>query len=444
MITRIKWNEHKVLGGLELDFCNPDGKPCNTIVMAGENGTGKTSILQTLFDFLNLSSFTPFDYLEYEADRGRFRLTPVEDSSFGFHLRTDLDTNNPERIFTSRNNNPQKIESDLKDIRHYGCIYSTARSVFKTEPITASSTLALNTDPHKADDDKYNFKNIKQLLVDLETEDALDLKEKMDKDQGKLDRAYSEITKNYRISRFKNAFDSFFTDVKYDRIENVNNAKEIYFAKNGKRIPIDDLSTGEKQIVYRGAFCLKDRDSVSNGVVLIDEPELSMHPRWQSRILQFYRDIFTLDGVQSTQIIIATHSQYVVKEALNDQMNCKVIVLDNKNGTVISQQIPSIKLTRLLASEINYIAFGIISEDYFMELYENVQTKSGNGTISDCDNYILKMIPPQELLRNDSYNNYTYQTLPTFIRNAISHPNSNRTYTEDELKKCVEFLRSII
>ena len=444
MIIRIGWNNHKVLGNLELDFNNSSGKPCNTIVIAGENGTGKTSILQTLSDFLNLLSIEPFDYLEYEINGSNFRLTPDGNPLLGFHIRTDLKINTSERIHTNKNNNPKQIDSDLKDIRHYGCIYSTARSVFKVERITTSSTMDLNTDNHKVDDDSFNFKNIKQLLVDLETEDALNLKERLEKCQGDKGKEFDEFNKDSRISRFKNAFNSFFTDIKYDRIENVNNAKEIHFIKNGKKVAIDDLSTGEKQIVYRGAFCLKDRDSVSNGIVLIDEPELSMHPRWQSKILQFYRNIFTQGGVQTAQIIVATHSPYVIKAALDDPVNSKVIVLGNDNGTIVSKQIPSIKLTRLLASEINYIAFGIVSEDYFMELYELVQTNSGTDSIVGCDNYIIKNNPPQSLLRNDSYKGTNYQTLPTYIRNAISHPKSGRTYTEPELKECVEYLRLIV
>ena len=34
----------------------------------------------------------------------------------------------------------------------------------------------------------------------------------------------------------------------------------------------------------------------------------------------------------------------------------------------------------------------------------------------------------------------TYQTLPTYIRNAIDHPNSDNTFTEEELKTSIELL----
>ena len=41
MIKKIKWNNHPIIGNLELDFTKPDGTPYNTIVIAGENGSGK-------------------------------------------------------------------------------------------------------------------------------------------------------------------------------------------------------------------------------------------------------------------------------------------------------------------------------------------------------------------------------------------------------------------
>ena len=65
-IKKIKWPNHPILGNLELDFTNnANGQPFNTILFAGENGTGKTSILETISTFLNMGSFQFFDYIEY-------------------------------------------------------------------------------------------------------------------------------------------------------------------------------------------------------------------------------------------------------------------------------------------------------------------------------------------------------------------------------------------
>ena len=60
------------------------------------------------------------------------------------------------------------------------------------------------------------------------------------------------------MRRFKNAFSYMFgDDLVFDSIKNENGYKEIYFRRKDKLIPIDQLSSGEKQIVYRGSFILK-------------------------------------------------------------------------------------------------------------------------------------------------------------------------------------------
>lgn len=46
----------------------------NTIILAGENGTGKTTILDTISEFLNLGAVPPFDYIEYKIEDDDFRI----------------------------------------------------------------------------------------------------------------------------------------------------------------------------------------------------------------------------------------------------------------------------------------------------------------------------------------------------------------------------------
>ena len=50
-IKKIKFNNHEILGNLELDFTDRNGKAVDTIIIAGENGVGKSMILNELYSY---------------------------------------------------------------------------------------------------------------------------------------------------------------------------------------------------------------------------------------------------------------------------------------------------------------------------------------------------------------------------------------------------------
>ena len=137
MITKVKWRNHTVLGDLELDFAKDDDTPYNTIVLAGENGTGKTSILETLATFLNRDSFEPFKYISYTANGNIFTASRAtdEEAGWGYHDRINDVTGEHTRIRSNRNVNKEQIDEDADDIRHYGYVYSRSCSSIKISVI---------------------------------------------------------------------------------------------------------------------------------------------------------------------------------------------------------------------------------------------------------------------------------------------------------------------
>jgi predicted ATPase len=68
---------------------------------------------------------------------------------------------------------------------------------------------------------------------------------------------------------------------------------------HGKEIPLASLSSGEKQLVR---ILIEVIRSESN-VIIIDEPELSMHIDWQRNLVDAMRTVNP-----DVQIIMATHS----------------------------------------------------------------------------------------------------------------------------------------
>lgn len=441
MIKHIKWDNEPVLGDLELDFTKADGTPYNTIVMAGENGAGKTTILETLSAFLNLGSVQPFSYIRYLVDDIDYKVIPDQTNAhLGFHKRVN-EVDGSETNVSSNKHSKGNIDTDLLDIRHYGCAYSKARSGFSTKPVKSSTTEQLDNSRYE-DDSNDDFTRIKQMLVDIKSQDNSEWARRCSRGENIT---YTEFQQTSKIQRFENAFNGFFDSLQFDGIDEESaDEKKVIFTKHNNRIAIDDLSTGEMQIVFRGAHLLKNSNSLDGGTIIIDEPELSMHPKWQEKIFDYYRGLFTKNEVQTAQMIFATHSEYVVRSAIKDSDNVLVIILYDDNGIIKSKRADECVLPSLTASEINYLAFGIKSIDYHIALYGDLQTQTGKSAIRDMDSYITTQ-PEYDTAMHGKIDTIhgSYQTLPTYIRNAIDHPDSGRIYTSEELSLSLELLRKL-
>ena len=88
------------------------------------------------------------------------------------------------------------------------------------------------------------------------------------------------------------------------------------------------------------------------------------------------------------------------------------------------------------------MAFGIYSIDYHIELYGYLQTKNNLGTIKEADAYIRDSDFYNASLheKRSSHGNTNYETLCTYIRNAIDHPDNGNEFTDEELKISIDLL----
>lgn len=445
-IRKVKWNNHPILRDLELNFINPKtGHVCSNVIIAGENGTGKTTILETLNTFLCAGSFLPFAFVEYEA-KGRVYValpTTSVNPIGAYYDRLDVEADNIDTIASHRTFLFEQILKDDKDIRHYGCVFSRPRADYKTDTIKHTTTLDLDKDRYESDLTD-NFTYLKQLLIDIQSQDyetyySLNSENNV---KGLPPVPFDQFYKQSKIYRFKNAFDNFFQNIRYDSVCNEGNSKTILFQKNNSKIPIDKLSTGEKQIVFRGAYLLKNLNQLMNAVVMVDEPELSMHPKWQSKVLDYYKQLFKdSSNNQSAQLFFTTHSPQVINSALRDSVDTKVIVLDvDVDGVIIpaSVKTPGV-LSDNIVSEVSYQAFGIASTDYHNALYGYIEAEGLKQGFSNT--YPLV---PYNRLRNGSIHQEQV-SLSEKIRHIIHHPeNGYNTYTEDDLKESIERMRSYI
>ena len=119
-------------------------------------------------------------------------------------------------------------------------------------------------------------------------------------------RLATELTKPKK--QFQDLIDELFAPTAKTIARDSN---EIYFNQYGERITPYVLSSGEKQILVILLTALVQENRP--GVMLMDEPEISLHIEWQQRLITLVR---TLNP--NMQIILCTHSPAIIMDGWMD------------------------------------------------------------------------------------------------------------------------------
>lgn len=85
----------------------------------------------------------------------------------------------------------------------------------------------------------------------------------------------------------------------------VDSVGKIKIMQGGKYVDLLSLSSGEKQLLILMAHARFG--SVKGRTFIVDEPELSLHMRWQEMLVDAL-----IEGNQDNQFIFATHSPEIV------------------------------------------------------------------------------------------------------------------------------------
>ncbi len=320
----IKFINHSVLGTLYIDFTLPSGKIADTVIFAGENGTGKSTILDILYTISSNHDF-PQAEIEYELINDSL----IENNSIKLAFMKYNRTSFEKRILKPYFPRGKWLENYTTS-----AIFADVSINFNGNSINSVTSQNLDTSSESKKSNANISNQIKQLLVDIQALDDSELASTIRQKQ-KKNKDLNSIKINERLNRFKSAFNYMFDNLKYVGVDNRKDSKVILFSKYGKEFSIDQLSSGEKQIVYRGCFLLRDINAMKGAMVFIDEPEISMHPNWQKKIMDFYRNIFKdEDGKQTSQIFAVTHSPFIIHNTSQD--NTKIIILKrNETGEIV-------------------------------------------------------------------------------------------------------------
>jgi energy-coupling factor transporter ATP-binding protein EcfA2 len=117
--------------------------------------------------------------------------------------------------------------------------------------------------------------------------------------------------KQERIDKFFELINSLF--LMTGKSIDIDDKNRVIFRKGKQIIDMEKLSAGEKQILLLlfTLFLMEDRSTV----LLLDEPEISLHIEWQDRLIQLM-----LDLNPNCQIIMTTHSPNIFADGWEDKL----------------------------------------------------------------------------------------------------------------------------
>lgn len=208
--------------------------------------------------------------------------------------------------------------------------------------------------------------------------------------------------------------------------------------ENLQSIPLNQLGSGYEMIfslIYSYYLSKKGNKKL---IVLIDEPELHLHPKLQSDFVELL-----LEFSKDSQIILTTHSPLFIKQSMSNS-NVQVRILTKTENSVTVANPELALLPYVSANEVNFIAFKLATEEYHNELYERLMhLKATNNKIKDFD---VSFFQTEKGEPKDSpwMGHLNEVSIHTFIRNQIHHRADNGKAEYDNLKSSIEKMRQYL
>ena len=310
-IKNLHIKEFKGLRDISINFEKND-KPLDLVVLAGSNGSGKTRVLESILQY-----FQDHIQYNYRGNSNKIEIYFEEKEKIcrnnvgdEMELYEGLKSFSYHEIDNPRNEKHIKIKKELNILPKI--IYVPTEINFQ-KMNTASTTLV----------QEYNFINIvnTNLIKDIPSYIATKMISAMLKNKNEK---VGDVQKKV-FNEINEIFENLSIDVKVEDISQDGRNITLFTNSAGDKFDINELSSGEKQLFLR-TLAIKMLNP-ENSIILIDEPELSLHPKWQQRIVDVYRKIG-----KNNQIIIATHSPHILGSVRKEN----IMLLDkNEDGKIV-------------------------------------------------------------------------------------------------------------
>lgn len=329
-IKYLKVKNHYLLNDLNLNFENGDGNISQYILLVGENGLGKSTLLWLIKNTIYMD-FQDHSLLGNSTIEICYSFQNEEKNLIAEKLGIQDSIDDTLEVIVSYENNQWEffihINNELKfnfTSKEFGRNQYNLRELFKFIYI---DDLYGGKVRGNVGDDRFvllNSFNQQELIEKMKNKDMDNLYHLYI--NNKDIKGYTSVTQKLTTA-INNLFD-------YKQIE--INYKGIVVKKNDLFIPYEYFSAGEKNLVGLAASMIFYQNIAEYAVVLIDEPENSLHPRWQEKILNFIKEI-TETTSSYNQIIVTTHSPKII-ESYHDKNTTTILFEVEKNKLMISSE----------------------------------------------------------------------------------------------------------
>lgn len=438
------------------DLNIPDGRHQGSglTIFVGENGCGKSSLLDAF----------ALPYVSYKTDS--FSLADINNPEHKVEINILTD-----EVYTYKGTMP-RVEYKGKGFSFHGGIRTRGNRGFLSSMVVTDQKYIKADGEAKPDDNAPDlrlsvnnpwsgsrFSDIEFLILDknrtFQTRkgtyndtrfDRLmeDLNYKYIQTDGKPVDANSQLNSSVGVENegINEAITKFAeitgNTVQLNLIDNWRPLLNAYFGTakdNLQSVPLNQLGSGFEMIfslIYSYYLSKKGNKKL---IILIDEPELHLHPKLQSDFIRLL-----LEFSKDAQVILSTHSPLFVKQAMvNEKVHTKIL---SKVANSVSVANPTrAVLPYVSANEVNYIAFTLATAEYHNELYGFIEAegwlpsfRNGKPTM----NYI-------KIQRGGGTTNEQI-ILTDYIRHQIHHPENanNIRFSETQLNDSISLMRNFI
>jgi len=370
-IKNLHIKEYNGLENLDINF-ESKGKVLDLIVLAGINGSGKTRVLESVLDF-----FYKIEMFYKSQNKIELFYEEIENESIKTAGNIDVFYNELKNGAKGAFLSPKYLE--IKKI-----LKKFPKIIYVPTEINFQKVQKAQTNFKK----EYNFINIVDSyeIKDIPSYIATRISKVANEEE---DLTMGQVRKKV-FAEINGIFEILELDVKLSEISKDENSMPIFTDSSGKKFGINELSSGEKQLFLR-TLAIKMLEP-ENSIIMIDEPELSLHPKWQQKIVDVYRKIG-----RNNQIILATHSPHILGSVEKENI---ILLEKNENGIV------EVKTGDEFGNSYGQTTGRILEDIMGLETDRNPSV-----------NNLLTLV--KEMVKNDNYENSEFKEKYTKIKDIL-------------------------